>query len=604
MKKFLLFLIVLISLFSSNAKAFEKDLIYLPSEDDTLPVVINHFKPEMKDFPDEFSKISTYKIDAINPAKETNKPGAFFPGFRGADQLVVYTSEYGKYTDTNEYGKEATVIDGVVFGFNGANSFIPEKGYVISGHGKAKKWINQNLSEGAYVRIYPGSMKIESVINPQSYLYKANHKLTEVRKIMLNYKRILPGYKCGPAQSYYNASMDQFHKGKYYISEEKYEEALKSFDSSILLAKEAFYHSIPASKNEFHGVWLRPVEKNRSEIANTLDKLKDIGINNVFLETYYHGYTIFPSKTMEKYGLTKQRPEFKDWDPLKAWIEEAKKRNIHIHAWFQTFYLGNESVIQTPEHILFIYPEWTNKQRKNAQSLFPAPSSLEHNGYFLDPANHLVRKFLLSLIGEISENYEIAGLNIDYIRYPKSLSFDHEEYLDSGWGYTKYAREEFKKNFGRDPVDLDEKHILWGKWVEYRQKKVNELVFNLKSAVNNENILLSAVIFPDSQDVSLTKFQNWSEWTENSSVDAFTPLIMSSDEYRAADSVKEIKKLSGDNIKILPGLFEPFTLGDPVSLLHQIRAIRQTGASGFVLFDRAHLNEDFVKALKTRVLRN
>jgi len=258
----------------------------------------------------QFTRISSYRIDAVNPTPESNKIGKIFPGYRGANQLIIYTPAYGAYTGTNEYGKEATVKSGRVFSFNGANAYIPEDGYVISGHGSAKKWINQNLIEGAFIKIDPVSKTIESIITPESYLYKAEHKLNEVQKTIIHYKKNLPGYQCSYSQKYYSAAVEKNEKAKYYISRKSYRQAMREINSALSLAEKAFYWAIPAMNNEFHGIWHRPVEKNRSEIAKTLKKLKNTGIDNVFLETYYQGYTIFPSKTMEKYGAKKQRTEF------------------------------------------------------------------------------------------------------------------------------------------------------------------------------------------------------------------------------------------------------------------------------------------------------
>ncbi|MCK7484412.1 MAG: family 10 glycosylhydrolase [Bacillus subtilis] len=48
------------------------------------------------------------------------------------------------------------------------------------------------------------------------------------------------------------------------------------------------------------------------------------------------------------------------------------------------------------------------------------PSASEHNGYFLDPANPQVQQYLLNILAEIANNYEVDGINIDYIRYPAS----------------------------------------------------------------------------------------------------------------------------------------------------------------------------------------
>ena len=606
MKKFLLFLwISLFSLIlvSSKVSAVEKLLLPVPLDEILEPIVVTCGENQNY-LPPKFRRVARYEISAVNPTMATNPAGALFPGYRGSDQLVIYKPGYGKYTGTNEYGKEAIVVNGRIIDFNGANSRIPLNGYVISGHGKAKTWMNRNLIEGAYVKICPDSNLIESVVTPQSYIYKAGHRIEEVEKVILDYKKSIPDYQYSSAQKYYDAARERLNKAKYSFSAEKYDKALKNLRSALLLSEEAFYYSVPGVRNEFHGIWLRPVEKNKSEIVKTLKELKKTGIDNIFLETYYQGYTIFPSKTMQKYGITSQKPEFTGWDPLKIWIKEAHKRGMKIHVWFQAFYAGNEDVSQTPGHILYIYPEWANIQRKNAYEDVLKPFVSEHNGYFLDPANHIVRKFLLSLINEISSDYDIDGLNIDYVRYPQSLSPNFSGYLASTWGYTKEARNNFRKKYRKDPLDLDVQNPLWQKWIRYRQNYVTEFVSKVKSAVNNKNIVISTVIFSDTNKTAVTKLQNWLKWIQNNYVDAVTPLIMSSDEYRAEISVRKIKKIVGNKAKIYPGLFEPFTSGNPISLLYEIMAVRKAGASGIVIFDKAHLNKDFEKALKVRVLRN
>lgn len=552
----------------------------------------------------KFTRISTIKISAVNPTPQTNPAGESFPGYRGGNQLIIYTPEYGTYTGTNEFGREATVIDNKVFSFNGANSYIPPGGFVISGHGEAKKWINRNLIEGATVRINPESNTIDSIIMPESYLYKAERKLNEVQKTILQYKRSIPCYEYSSAQKHYTAALEQFQSAKYYLSQNDYKNAMLNLNSSLLFSQKAFYSAIPAMSSELHGIWIRPVEKSPAQIAATLDTLKKTGIDNVFLETYYQGYTIYPSSIMTNYGLTPQRTEFLGWDPLKEWIKEAHARNMKVHVWFQAFYAGNDDVSKTPGHVLYVYPDWANLQRKNALAGRPMPSLSEHNGYFLDPANHQVRKFLLSLIYEITSNYDIDGLNIDYIRYPKSLTPDSRDFLSSTWGYSEYARTDFAKLYNKDPLYITLDHDLWPEWVEYRQNKVTELVSQLRKTLEPKNITISAVIFPDMQDTQVTKLQKWSEWAQNRYIDAFTPLIMSSDDVRAEQSVMEIANYTGNRVQIFPGLFQPFTSGSPTSLLEQIVAVRKAGATGVVIFDKAHLDESFIEALNTRIFRN
>jgi uncharacterized lipoprotein YddW (UPF0748 family) len=307
---------------------------------------------------------------------------------------------------------------------------------------------------------------------------------------------------------------------------------------------------------------------------------------------------------MQAYGIKAQRPEFEGWDPLQVWINEAHKRDMKIQIWFQTFYVGNENISANPKHILSVYPQWANYQKKNSLNNKPMPSISEHNGYFLDPANFDVQKFLTAMLTEIVTDYDIDGLNIDYIRYPKSLTTKFPGYLDSTWGYTVFARNEFKNSYGKDPIELESTDPLMAKWIAYRQDKVTDFVSKLRSIVGTKkNIMISTVIFPGQQDTAATKLQNWPLWAQKGYIDAFTPLIMTSDRYMAGNSVREIRSLAGNNVCILSGLFEPFTSGNPADLIGQIASVRQEGVSGIILFDNAHLGDDFITALSARIFR-
>lgn len=547
---------------------------------------------------------SKYTISVIDPTPKTNPLGTYYPGLRAGGQLVIYTPAYGKRTGTNEFGREAVVINDVVVGLLGANSPIPDNGFIISGHGRAKNWINKNLIEGAKVKIDKDTNRITSTVTAESYTYKARQKAKYTREIMKKLKQSNPMYKAEESEDFLKRVSYNLALAQSYINKQNYSKAQKYSNIAVKYADQAFYHAIPPKVNELHGVWLRPTEKNVKQISKTLDKLKSTGINNIFLETYYQGYTIFPSKTLDKYGILPQRKEFVGWDPLKVWIDEAHKRNIKVSVWFQTFYAGNEDISKNPKHIISVYPSWANFQKRNIESTIPMPSLSEHSGYFLDPANPEVQTYLSDLIKEIVSNYEVDGLNIDYIRYPASLLPDFPGYVNSTWGYTAYARNEFKTLYGADPVCLDVTSPLWTQWVKYRQNKVTKFVSKLKKIVQNKNITISAVIFPDPQESAVVKLQDWRYWGKNNLVDSFTPLVMGSDESLIEEYLKQIKCAVGNNVKIYPGLFEPFTGGDPVDMLKQLQASRQSGANGVVIFDYAHLYSKYIDALKSGAFRS
>lgn len=534
---------------------------------------------------------SSIKISAIYPNdlyKVTNN----FPGYRGTNQLVIYRNEFGKTTNTNEFGKEAVVEEGIVTKLTGANSFIPKNGIVISGHGSAKKWISANLKIGTKVEIQGNYLKAYTTID--SYRFSAKHKIEQVEDILISTK------------TEYKDRDDKLIYSYLKKAKQQYKKSLKdSSDDSLCCAKEAvenasmaYRYTIPYLSNELKGTWIRPTQKNLSEVQQTLDLIKDTGIDNVFLETYFHGRTIFPSRVMQEYGFEVQNPDF-SFDVLAAWIREAHKRNIKVHVWFESFYVGNKSPELYPKSILAVKPSWMNRSKQKADYNGYVSHPQEHNGYFLDPANPEVITFLLRLIGEISARYNVDGFNVDYVRYPNVS----KENFSNQWGYTKFAREEFKQTFEIDPVDIVPKGEMWDEWCAYRRDKITDYVSKVSDYLRNRNITFSTVVFPDYKVSLQTKYQDWTYWTSKKYVDAITPLILTSDDDLAYDMLDEIKKKATSEVKVYPGLFAGFIESDPEDLLRQMHMIRKLKLQGVILFDWAHLNSNYLEVLKTSVFK-
>ena len=537
-------------------------------------------------------KSSSYVINKINPGLQGYVENTY-PGYRGSNQLIIYTSEYGKSTGTNEFGTEAIVVNGYVTSLSGADSLIPANGFVISGHGRAKEWINRNVELGSKIVVDPYSMTITSAQTPESLLFAANEKIKEVFSIMKYYVNKDVPYDYTTSAEYLNKSKKALmHAAKQKETSKKYSTA------AIENADTAIEYSIPFYENELKGVWIRPTEKTQSEISKTLDNLKEAGINNIFLETYYHAKTIYPSNVLKKYGISNQRQEFVGFDPLMTWITEAHKRNIKVNIWFECFYVGNDNPRINPLHILNVYPQWANTTKDKYNSGFLASSPTEHNGYFLDPSNPLVQDFLLEIIDEIVTKYEPDGINIDYIRYPQTVGKSSPNYENTSWGYTQYARDDFKNLYGIDPIDISKNSPDWNLWAQYRQNKVSEFVKRVSEHVRGK-AKLTAVIFPDRQKSLDTKMQDWQTWSFRNYVDGFTPLLLSCDYETAKSLLSDIKNNSAPNTEIYAGIFVSFMNGSKDDMLRQIHMSRQLDAKGIIIFENSHFTKDYIKAVST-----
>lgn len=585
---------------------------------------------------------ASLKVKAINPGMHNNPLSCGFPGCRGGNQLVVYTREYPKQsTTTNEYGFEVTVVNGVVVAQEGSDSTIPHTGensFVASGHGAARNWLIKHAPIGAKLSVQLNTHEsdesltkklstnpeytLTSNIDMETYLYQIQHTMdSEACRVcgaesLNTFKHTLRD-RLNQAQSIYHAG--------------RTDEAMEIITNALDGLKRhswAEHHAFPASSVK--GVWHRPVEMSPLEIGETLDYLNKGGFNTVFLETYFHGYPIFPSDTFKKYGIAlNQYPKYKaaytrpGWDYLKTWIEEAHQRNMKIHVWFETFYTGSDAV-DGAGPVLAKYPEWANVQYSALSKakngiVPPTPSTVETKGYFLDPANPEVQSFLLDLIREISLKYDIDGFQLDYIRYPNSFPEDRYSYYQTTWGYTPIAMEGFKNVTGIDILKVGYKRPskmtteelasstnvkLWQQWNDYKASQVSHFVkrvneeFTQIQRVKGKKLPLSAVIFANLDQARIQKHQDWITWGKQGWIDFLAPITLTSAPKVIEEDTERVVRLTGGRVPVVSGLFGAFNNNTAEQLLDQVDIAKDSGASGYAVFDSAHLTGRMVQALE------
>lgn len=588
--------IIFLSLFFTigQVNADEQTFSFPADDNEVSTPQINAFQPLNLGKNEVIFKQASTKLDVIDPSNAAS----YFPGGRGANKLVIYTPNYGIHTGTNEFGTEAIVEENTVTSLSGADSTIPSNGLVISGHGIAKNWINQNITVGSKVYVDVFNNKITVYTTSDSYTYEARAKIKEAKSMMDYYKNSIDDYN-------YNLPASHIQIAENYLkiaeNENKNSIILKQYtQEAIDEANMAIKTSVPYIKNETKGVWIRPTEKNADQIIATLDNLKANGFNSVFLETYFHGKTIFPSQTMNKYGFTVQNEIFEGFDPLDVWIKEAHKRDIKVHIWFQSFYVGNQSPDYNPSSILAVRPDWGNKTKKNANSPKATMSASEHNGYFLDPANPEVHEFLLDLLSEIIDRYKPDGINLDYIRYPNATAGNDM----NAWGFTEYARNDFKNQYGKDPIELTTSDVQWYDWNQYRRNNVTNFVKQVGELGKEKNVYISAVVFPDRASALASKQQDWRTWSVNNYINGFTPLFLTYDSKMLASMMNDVMNVKSPQTDLYAGLFVTFMGGAPEDLIRQIYETRKMNANGVILFDYAHTTPVYTSTLMASAFKD
>ena len=331
------------------------------------------------------------------------------------------------------------------------------------------------------------------------------------------------------------------------------------------------------------GVWHRPnitgVETDLAGICSVLDTLQRAGINLVFLETFYHGMTVYRTNLIPYYTGFDAFDYSPYPDYLSAFVAEAGKRGIEVHAWVEDFYIGVDE-----NYFTKYLPQWLMVTQRGTVR---QTEGADYGGYlFLDPANPEVRQYLIRFYDELLTKFpEIAGLNLDYIRYPISSSSDDT-------GFTEAAMAGFAEENGltfpegaswEDKVKLVKQD--YGKWVNYRAGRVTAFVGEVYEMVKQDHpgVLLSTAVFPEQGKSFGDKKQDFNTWLSRGYLDIITPMAYYDD----------IATLKSALNAMLPGLADCYCYAGISPTYHdlsneqvlaQMQTTEDVGADGFVFF--------------------
>jgi uncharacterized lipoprotein YddW (UPF0748 family) len=138
------------------------------------------------------------------------------------------------------------------------------------------------------------------------------------------------------------------------------------------------------------------------------------------------------------------------YDPLDEMIAQGHAAGLEVHAWVNVNTMWNSATPHTsPEHVF-------NKHGRNATGadrwLNKRYDGLELMGAnaYMDPANPAAANYIVSAIQSILREYDVDGINLDYVRYPDFNSTT----THSDWGYSETSLARFHAATGRTDIPL------------------------------------------------------------------------------------------------------------------------------------------------------
>ncbi|OGU77515.1 MAG: hypothetical protein A2W11_01880 [Ignavibacteria bacterium RBG_16_35_7] len=269
-------------------------------------------------------------------------------------------------------------------------------------------------------------------------------------------------------------------------------------------------------KREFRGVWVATVanidwpssklsssENQITELKVTFDKLKEAGINAVIFQVRTECDALYSSSFEPwSYWLTGEQGKAPEpfFDPLQIAIDEAHKRGMELHAWFNP-YRAVKSVddyIVSDFHVSKVHPEWI----------------LTFGNYkMLDPGIPEVKEYIVSIVEEVIRNYDVDGIHFDDYFYPYSPKVSNEDSLTF-------------INYGNNFINID----------DWRRHNINSMVALVNEKINSFKPHIKFGISPfgivENKYAGTNGFNSYSilfcdplTWIKDKTVDYVTPQI-------------------------------------------------------------------------------
>ncbi|MBO5908727.1 MAG: family 10 glycosylhydrolase [Clostridia bacterium] len=508
-------------------------------------------------------------VENYNPFFEKTIKFDKYNGTRTANTIVIYNT--GESTGTNIWGNEACVDkDGFVISVGGNDNKIPEGGFVISAVGADRiAELNGAAAVGLQVKVDDSKKTITFAYNQESLKASVRIKLEDAETRFENAKEkyLLIDYKAAEARieelrGYYDSVCEGLENGnvaKAVVFENNFN---RYYDSLYLLLEET-----PVV--EGRAMWLRPSGlTSKAAVAERISEIKQMGFNIICLELFYDSTFICP---LPEDGYFIQNPTLNGFDLLQAFIDECALQGVELQGWLPVYRVSYSTSTYYKESLAYKMPQWLCVSRKGVDYV----SNEYGNGYFIDPANKEASAYLLSVYEYLLKNYKLDGLQLDYIRYPVATGED--------FGYTEIARNEFKAQHGKDPINFSKGGELWEEWVEYRGNHVTSFVKQIVALANELSPMttVSCDVAPNLADSKESHLQNSELWMKQGLINMAFPM---------AYGTNVVQMYGGYTVEACgDGVFAYIGLGDygTETCINQILDSRYIGADGFAFVSYA-----------------
>lgn len=321
---------------------------------------------------------------------------------------------------------------------------------------------------------------------------------------------------------------------------------------------------------EMRSLWAAAWDINTPQkIVKVVKTAADNDFDAIFAEIRYRGDALYKPN---RYDRTFPNPEpisyfvtIDGFDPLSFLLQTAKNFNIKVYAWMTTFVVTPLYTYKLPEnHVYFTHPEWICRTSDDD----PMLSHIEGEGAYLDPGIPEVQRYTQDVILDVVSNYDIAGVILDYIRYP-----------GSEYSYNSLALEHFIN-------DVTEKRYS-NNYTEWKQKVISDFIRDTGSKIKflRPDVQFAVTAKPDNHEAKYRFYQDWEQWLTFRDLDYVHLMMYTKSDISFRDTIeKNLVRLDSSKIALSLRAWDDQKTYTSAEIQSKIRYAKASGFDNISIF--------------------
>ncbi|TWT87483.1 hypothetical protein Mal64_30220 [Pseudobythopirellula maris] len=358
----------------------------------------------------------------------------------------------------------------------------------------------------------------------------------------------------------------------------------------LLIVSSVGAPAMAAGFADFSGLWINRYEYNGdsvSSIRSRIENAASLGITDVMWQVRGRADAYYDSEHEPwAQGLSESV------DPLQVAIDAAHDNGIKLHAWMNTMPLWNSSQLPSDGDHPIYNDDPSFRVTDYYGDLEPSDG---YSGSSYARVNHLlpeVHDHINDVVRDLSENYDVDGVHLDYIRWMGPTSSSQGYRPD--WYYLPhddYSHDLFFQATGLDGSSFSNATA----YRDWNQSRITDLVASVKQTVDaaevstGRTIDLSAAVWNNPDTAEHDYLQDYRSWLEQELVDIAMPMLYlsSSNHDRLFDDyVSRITSIETDS-RIVVGLgsyLHDEDGGGPELTVEELQGLYDAGLDGAAFY--------------------